>query len=137
MILNYISDISIRCWISWIWWFHWHSIRRRYIIYPKDFMTSFERSWFLSFFQMIPQIMIYVIGVYIGVCGLQVHIGVWGGGLSCIFGQVDFFFPFHFIVVKICNMKCTLFTNFDVYSLWLSIGKYSVLQQVSRLIHLA
>ena len=44
-------------------------------------MTSFERSWFLSFFQMIPQIMIYVIGVYIGVCGLQVHIGVWGWGL--------------------------------------------------------
>ena len=30
---------------------------------------------------MIPQIMIYVIGVYIGVCGLQVHIGVWGWGL--------------------------------------------------------
>ena len=45
-------------------------------------MTSFERSWFLSFFQMIPQIMIYVIGVYIGVCGLQVHIGVWEWGLG-------------------------------------------------------
>lgn len=31
---------------------------------------------------MIPQIMIYVIGVYIGVCGLQVHIGVWRWGLG-------------------------------------------------------
>ena len=29
---------------------------------------------------MIPQIMIYVIGAYRGVYGLQVHIGVcWGG----------------------------------------------------------
>ena len=58
------------------------------------------------------------------------------GGVILYFWSCRFFFQFHFIVVKTRNMKSTLFTNFDVYSLWLSIGKYSVLQQVSRLIHL-
>ena len=40
-----------------------------------------------------------------------------GGGFVLYFWPCRFFFPFHFIVVKIRNMKCTLFTNFDVYSL--------------------
>lgn len=66
---------------------------------------------------------------------MKMCVCVVGGVLY--FWPCRFFFSFHLIVVKTRNMKSTLFTNFDVYSLWLNIGKYSVLQQVSRLIHLA